>query len=66
LDHLAADTLSMLQADVSDLGNRVLLPSAVIRQMRTVLLRFIQYQIDREIKSAAFLTQFSEMEKSAT
>ena len=30
--------------------------------MRAVLLRFIQYQMDREIKSAAFLNQFSALE----
>jgi DNA repair protein RecO (recombination protein O) len=66
LGHLAADMLSKLQTDPSDLGIRVILPSAVIREMRTVLLRFIQYQMDREIKSAPFLSQFSAMEKTAT
>ena len=63
LGHLAADMLSTLQTDDSnDLGNRVLLPASVIREMRAVLLRFIQYQMDREIKSAAFLNQFSALE----
>lgn len=67
LGHLAADTLSKLQMDASDdLGSRVLLPSSVIREMRRVLLHFIQYQIDREIKSAAFLSQFSALEKAST
>jgi len=54
-----------LQADANNLGSRVLLPSAVIREMRTVLQRFIQYQMDREIKSAVFLNQFSALEKAA-
>jgi len=65
LGRLAADTLSMLQGDANNLGSRVLLPSAVIREMRTVLQRFIQYQMDREIKSAVFLNQFSALEKAA-
>jgi len=66
LGQLAADMLSTLQADANDLGTRVLLPSAVIREMRTVLMCFIQYQIDREIKSAAFLNQFIPLGKAAT
>jgi DNA repair protein RecO (recombination protein O) len=64
LGPLAAATLSKLQKDPSDLGSQTVLPSAVIREMRTVLLRFIQYQMDREIKSAAFLSQFSAMERT--
>jgi DNA repair protein RecO (recombination protein O) len=63
LGHLAADTLATLQTDAGDLGSRVLLPSSVIREMRKVLLHFIQYQMDREIKSAAFIGQFSALEK---
>ena len=66
LSHLAANMLSRLQADANDLESRVLLPSAVIREMRMVLLHFIQYQMDREIKSAAFLDQFSAIEKTPT
>lgn len=65
LGHLAADMLSTLQTDTNDLGSRVLLPASVIREMRAVLLRFIQYQMDREIKSAAFLNQFSALENLA-
>jgi hypothetical protein len=30
--------------------------------MRSVLLCFIQYQMDREIKSAAFINQFPALE----
>jgi hypothetical protein len=33
--------------------------------MRTVLQRFIQYQIDREIKSVVFLNQFSALGTAA-
>lgn len=62
LGHLAANMLSTLQTDSHNLGNRVLLPASVIREMRSVLLCFIQYQMDREIKSAAFLNQFSALE----
>lgn len=65
LGRLAADTLSRLQADANSLGTRVLLPSAVIREMRTVLQRFIQYQMDREIKSVVFLNQFATLGKAA-
>jgi DNA repair protein RecO (recombination protein O) len=35
------------------------LPPAVIREIRPVLFRFIQFHMDREIKSAALLRQFS-------
>jgi len=66
LGQLAADTLSSLQADSTDLGTRVFLPSAVIREMRTVLVRFIQYQMDCEIKSASFLSQFTLLGKANT
>ena len=62
LGHLAANMLSTLQTDSHNLGNRVSLPASVIREMRSVLLCFIQYQMDREIKSAAFLNQFSALE----
>jgi len=65
LGHHAADMLLTLQTDSNDLGDRVLLPSSVIKEIRTVLQRFIQYQMDREIKSAVFLNQFSALEKAA-
>lgn len=66
LGHAAADLLAMLQSDDHDLTSRVVMPGSVIREMRLVLLRFIQYQMDREIKSAAFLNQFSGLESAAT
>jgi len=66
LGHPAADMLLALQTDSTALGMRVLLPSSVIREMRAVLLRFIQYQMDREIKSAAFLSHYSALESPAT
>lgn len=65
LSHLAANMLSTLQTDSHNRGNRVSLPASVIREMRSVLLCFIQYQMDREIKSAVFLNQFSALEKAA-
>lgn len=66
LGHAAADLLSMLQSDDHDLSSRVIMPGSVIRELRMVLLRFIQYQMDREIKSAVFLNQFSGLENAAT
>jgi len=66
LGHHAADMLLTLQTDSNDLGDRVLLPSSVIKEIRTVLQRFIQYQMDREIKSAVFLNQFSAFESTAS
>lgn len=62
LGHVAAEVLTKLQTDANDLGQRVLLPATAIKEMRAVLLSFIQYQMDREIKSALFLQQFSALE----
>lgn len=66
LGHAAADLLAMLQSEDRDLTSRVAVPGSVIREMRLVLQRFIQYQTDREIKSAAFLNQFSGLENAVS
>lgn len=59
LSAAAAEILTALQADSANLLPGLSLPSSVIKEIRTVALRFIQYHVDREIKSAIFLTQFS-------
>jgi hypothetical protein len=51
--------LAVLQAENAALPPGFSLPSSVIKEIRSVVLRFIQYQVDREIKSAYFLSQFS-------
>jgi DNA repair protein RecO (recombination protein O) len=59
LSAVAAERMTALQADNANLLPGVSLPSSVIKEIRTVALRFVQYHVDREIKSAVFLTQFS-------
>jgi hypothetical protein len=46
--------------------SRVSLPRSVIQEIRAALLGFIQFQMDREIKSAAFLSAFSAAESDTT
>jgi DNA repair protein RecO (recombination protein O) len=55
----AVEVLRALQADNSNLPPDFSLPSPVIKEIRSVVLRFIQYHVDREIKSAIFLSRFS-------
>lgn len=55
----AVETLTVLQSESNELPASVSLPFSVIKEMRIVLLRFIQFHMDREIKSAPFLHQFS-------
>jgi len=59
LSATAVEVLAALQAENAALPPGFSLPSSVIKEIRSVVLRFIQYQIDREIKSAYFLSQFS-------
>jgi DNA repair protein RecO (recombination protein O) len=61
LGSTAVEVLTALQAESQDLADRMVLPFSVIKEIRSVALRFIQYHMDREIKSAAFLYQFSSM-----
>jgi len=51
--------MTALQAD--NLPTRLSLPSSVISEIRSVVLRFIQFQMDREIKSVPFRHQFSSV-----
>jgi hypothetical protein len=47
-----------LQAENS-LPAQLSLPASVVREIRSATLGFIQYHVDREIKSAPFLSTFS-------
>jgi DNA repair protein RecO (recombination protein O) len=51
--------LTTLQSDSSELKASISLPFSVVQEVRGALLRFIQFHMDREIKSAPFLYQFS-------
>ena len=58
---IAAKTLEILtdlQAE-NVMSRCVLLPSSVVREIRSAMQRFVQFHIDREIKSAAFVNDFS-------
>lgn len=59
LGRTAVEIMTALQAD--NLPTRLSLPSSVISEIRSVVLRFIQFQMDREIKSVPFLHQFSSV-----
>ena len=52
------EVLAALQSESDALPESLSLPFSVIKEMRAVTLRFIQFQMDREIKSVAFLDQF--------
>lgn len=58
----AIEVLSALQAEALDPSSRLLLPRSIIREIRTAVLGFIQFHMDREIKSASFLSAFSSVE----
>jgi DNA repair protein RecO (recombination protein O) len=55
----ASEVLLDLQSENSPTRSRILLPLSVVREIRSVLLRFIQFHVDREIKSASFLSEFA-------
>jgi len=55
----AIEVLTALQEDIAHLPSSFFLPPSVIREVRSVVQRFIQYHVDREIKSAIFLAQIS-------
>ena len=57
----AVEILTALRSETVDLPSPVSLPASVIGELRAVTLRFIQFHMDREIKSAAFLQQFSSV-----
>jgi len=57
----AVEVLTALQAGDGSLPPRISLPVSVVKEIRSAVLRFIQFQIDREIKSAPFLEHFSSV-----
>lgn len=61
LGRTAVEILTALQAETDSLPARLALPASVVAEIRSVVLRFIQFQMDREIKSAPFLHQFSSV-----
>ena len=61
LGRIAVEVLTALQAEEDNLPARLSLPASVVAEIRSVVLRFIQFQMDREIKSAPFLHQFSSV-----
>ena len=55
----AVEVLKNLQAEHSAMTPRISLPSSVITEIRSLVLEFIQYHMDREVKSASFLYEFA-------
>jgi DNA repair protein RecO (recombination protein O) len=62
----ALEVLSALQAEALSPSSRLSLPRSVIREIRTAVHGFIQFHMDREIKSAAFLSTFSLADSGGT
>jgi len=61
LGRAAVEILTALQTEYDNLPAHLSLPVSVVTEIRSVVLRFIQFQMDREIKSAPFLHQFSSV-----
>jgi hypothetical protein len=57
----AVEVLTDLQAIYSSTPARRSLPSSVVSEIRSVVMRFIQYHMEREIKSAPFLYRFASI-----
>jgi DNA repair protein RecO (recombination protein O) len=55
----ALDVLMDLQTKKSVLSSPLLLPSSAVREIRCIMQRFIQFHMDREIKSISILNEFS-------
>ncbi|MSP39221.1 MAG: DNA repair protein RecO [Deltaproteobacteria bacterium] len=55
----AIEILTALQAEPNNLPSSLSLPMSVIKEMRAAIEFFIQFHMVRQIKSAAFLQQFS-------
>lgn len=55
----AVEILKDLQGEHSPVRSPVVLPSSIITEIRSLALQFIQFHMDREIKSAPFLQQFT-------
>jgi DNA repair protein RecO (recombination protein O) len=57
----AVEVLTDLQAKFSLTSARRSLPSSVVSEIRSVVVRFIQFHMEREIKSAPFLHRFASI-----
>lgn len=55
----AVEVLKDLQAERGPVTSSLLLSSSVITEIRSLVLQFMQFHMDREIKSAPFLHQFA-------
>jgi DNA repair protein RecO (recombination protein O) len=55
----ALQALKELQEERNMMSPIVLLPSSDVKEIRSVVQRFIQFHVDREIKSVSFLYEFS-------
>ncbi len=55
----AVEVLKNLQVEHSATAPRISLPSSVVTEIRSIVLEFIQYHMDREVKSASFLREFA-------
>ncbi|MGE5305724.1 MAG: DNA repair protein RecO [Alphaproteobacteria bacterium] len=59
IGRVAVEALKDLQAGDSPVMALLPLPSSVITEIRSLIVQFIQFHLDREIKSAPFLYQFA-------
>src|ERR687887_1256935 len=59
LNAKALEVLAELQPETNIMSSRVVLPSSIVREIRSAVQRFIQFRMDREVKSASFLNHFS-------
>lgn len=56
---IAMEVLKNLQIENNVVASRTTLPSSVITEIRSLVLGFIEYHMDRKIKSASFLYEFA-------
>lgn len=61
LGRTAIEILAALQAETDSLPETLSLPASVVTEIRSVVSRFLQFQMGRDIKSASFLHQFSSV-----
>ena len=64
LSQLAIGVLADLQNENSMPAVQLTLAAAVVKEIRSVALRFVEYHVEREIRSASFLHQFSSPESA--
>lgn len=62
LSELAVRVLADLQNENSVPAVRLTLPAPVVMEIRSVALRFVEYHVGREIRSAPFLYQFASLD----